>query len=294
MKFATTFVCLAALAVASCGQGKGGSAPAGQVVATVNGQEITASELRMEMGDAPSDPAKASAAQQNALQSIISRKLLVAAAKERKLDGSPLASMVKQRASEMALVQLLQMSLSSAVPKVSDAEVTEFISAHPASFSQRRLISVEQFVVPQIDPGLIKQMEPLKTMAEIQTLLDSNKVHFLRSGQVLDTVNIDPDAAAKIAGLNVNDVFVSPNGPGAVVSRISGEQVAPLAGDDAQRAAKMLLSQQRNGAQVRASIEQILAAGKSQVKINPAYQGKPAANPAAPSKIDGRPSNPAG
>ena len=273
MKFATTFVCLAALAVASCGQGKG-KAPAGQVVATVDGQEITASQLRLEMGDAPGDPTKAAAAQQNALQSIISRKLLVAAAKERKLDDSPLASMVKERASEMALVQLLQMSLSSAVPKVSDAEVADFIRAHPASFAQRRLISVEQFVVPQLEPSLIKQMEPLKTMGEIQTLLDTNKVHFLRSGQVIDTINIDPDAAAKIAGLGTDDVFVSPNGPGAVVSRISGAQLAPLVGDDAPRAAKMLLSQQRTGAQVRTSIEQILAAGKPKVKINPTYEPK--------------------
>lgn len=270
----------AALVLASCGQGKDGKAPSGQVVATVDGQEITASQLRLEMGDAPSDPAAAAAAQQGALQSIVNRKLLVAAAKDRKLDDSPLAAMVKDRAGEMALVQLLQMNLAGTVPKVSDSEVAEFVSSHPATFSQRKLISVDLLIVPQIQAALVKQMEPLDTLEQIKALLDANKVRYLPSAQVVDTLNVNPDAAARIATMNTNDVFVSPAGSGVAVSRITGSETVPLTGAEALGAARIMLAQQRSAAQVNISLEQLVKNGQSKVKINPQYQAKPAA-PAA-------------
>lgn len=278
------FVAMAATLalLGGCGSKDGGEAPKGQVVATVAGKEITASQLRLEMGDAPRDPAAAAAAQQAALQSLISRALLADAARERKLDQSPMAAMAKERAEELALVQLLQMSLASGVPKVSDEEVTNFITDHPTSFSQRKLISVDQLVVPQVPMALVRQMEPLKTMAEISSLLDANKVQYVRSASVLDTLSVNPEAAAKISALGTDEVFISPAGGGGIsVSRITGSRTEPLAGPEAERAARIMLSQQRSGKQVQESIQQILKAGQSKVKINDQYKPKPPAKPAA-------------
>lgn len=272
----SSVLCCVALAMVSCGKGGSADAPSGQVVATIDGQEITASQLRLEMGEPPSDPAAAAAAQQAALETIVNRKLLVGAAKDRELDNSPLAAMVKERAGDMALVQLLQMNLASAVPKISDNEISEFVSAHPATFSQRKLITVDQMIVPEIQPALVRQMEQLKTMADIKALLDRNNVRYLQSGQVLDTLNINPESGARITALGLDAVFISPSGKGVAISRIAGGKPAPLTGDEAQRAAQLVLAQQRSGTQVRKAMEQIVKRGQSKVKINPQYQAKAA------------------
>lgn len=275
------------LALASCGKKEAAAdAPKGQVVATIDGQEITASDLRLELPNAPSDPAAAAAAQSAALQSIVSRKLLVAEAKKRDLESSPLAAMLKKRSEELALVQLLQMSIASGVPKVSDDEVSAFISSHPATFAQRRLISVDQLLVPKIEPALVKQMEPLNTMSEVEALLNGKQVRFVRSAAVLDTLNLNPDIATKVTSLGSDDVFVVPNGPGVQVGRITSSRVEPLTGDEAKQIARMMLTRQRSATQVRQAMEQIVKDGQSKVKINPSYAAEKAPQPGAPAKAN--------
>lgn len=270
-----------ALVLASCGKGDG-EAPKGQVVATVDGQEITASELELEMRDMPSDPKVAAAVQQAALQGLISRKLLVAEAKRRDLESSPMAAMVRKRAEDLAMVQLLQASIAGNVPKVSDDEVNDFISSHPATFSQRRLISVDQLLVANIDPKLIKEIEPLKTMPEIEALLDKNNVQYVRSAAVLDTLNLNPNVATKIASLGNDEVFAVPNGTGVQIARITGSRIEPLSGDEAKRIARLVLMQQRGATQVRQGLEQIVKNGQAKVKINPQYAPKKDARPSQP------------
>ncbi len=266
------FLLLATLLLVSCGKDKKSETPKGQVVATVDGQEITASELRLEMPGTPRDPALAAAAQQTALQSLISRKLLVAEAKRRDLVNSPLAAMMRRRAEDLAMVQLLQFGIASGVPNVSNEEVKEFVASHPSTFSQRRLISVDQLVVPLIDKGLIAAMEPLDTLEQIEQLLTSRKVNYFRSAGVLDTLNVDPDAAKRVSEMTVSQVFISPNGSGGVlVSRITGSRLEPLTGEDVDRVARVMLAQQRNTSQVRRAMEQIVTAGQSKVKINESY-----------------------
>ena len=268
------------LMLASCGGG-GKEAPKGQVVATVDGKEITTSELRLEMGDAPNDPKLAANAQGAALQGLVARKLLAEEARKRGLDKSPMAAMMRARAEEMALVQLLQMNIAGGVPKVSDDEVNNYISSHPDTFSQRRLISVDQLLVGQIDPSVIKQMEPLKTMSEVEALLNDNKVKFVRSAAVMDTLNLNPEAAAKIAQLGGEEVIVMPNGPGIQVARITNSKIEPLTGEEAQRIARAMLMRQRSATQVRQSLEKIVKDGQSKVNINADYKAKDGAPPTA-------------
>src|SRR5438128_6450086 len=107
-----TVAVVASLSLGGCGQIKklmGGGKAEGQVVATVNGDEITAIELRQELGNfASRDPKIMKAAQQRALQGIILRKLMVQQAKEQKLDKSPDYAVQVQRGEANLLVQMYQ------------------------------------------------------------------------------------------------------------------------------------------------------------------------------------------
>lgn len=268
---------LTCVALAGCGKGgNNGAAPTGQVAATVNGKEITASEVRLELGPLASDPRASERAQPAALQSIVNRKILADTAVERGLDKTPSAAIMLQKARDLALIQLLEENVRANLPKVSADEAAAYVRDNPQSFSQRQLISVDQVMVGPVKPEIVQQMGPLKTMEEITALLDKNNVRYRRSAAVIDPVAIPPDAAKQIANLKVNDVFVLPNNGAVMVARIRERQAEPLSGTDASDIATQILTGQRTQNIVRQQFAQIIKQGEAKVNINAQYKPAPA------------------
>ena len=141
-----------ALTLAGCSQVKKlvGGKPKGQVVATVNGQEITTTELGTEMGSFSSkDPAVVKAAQQQALQQIIMRDLLSQKAREAKIDKSPEYTVQVKRGEETLLVQLYQRKLGASVAAPSRQDAEGFIQSHPTMFTGRKILVVDQVIAGQ-------------------------------------------------------------------------------------------------------------------------------------------------
>ena len=104
-------------------------APTGQVVATVDGDEITMRELRAELAGATFPDANArKAAEQAALQSIINRKLVAKAALEAELDKTPDFALQKERANELLLAQALQKKIVDEAPAPSREEATTYVN----------------------------------------------------------------------------------------------------------------------------------------------------------------------
>src|SRR5690606_2287544 len=125
--------------------------------------------------------------------------------------------------------------------------------------SQRRLISVDQFLVPKVDKAFIKEVGPLQTMAEVEELLKRKNMEYIPGANVLDSLSLAPEAAAKIGDLGNDEVIIAPSGGGgATISRITAKRIVPLVGPEAERVARLLLTQQRNSSQVRKGIEEIV------------------------------------
>src|SRR3954470_11840255 len=119
-------------------------APKGQVVATVDGQEITMQELQAEMGgNAPQDPNAAKAVQLAVLQRIVARDVLAKAAKDQKLDQSPQFALQMLRSKSTMLAQMLERKMATEVPPPSREDAEHFISEHPTMFAQRQMYVVE-------------------------------------------------------------------------------------------------------------------------------------------------------
>ncbi len=255
------FVGLALTLLAACHR-----TPSGQVAATVDGDEITIAELRMEMADMA-----ASAQGQGAvLQQLIGRKLLYEEAERQHLADTPAAVAARARAGDAALVQLLASKLAGeARVDESQAAIDKFITDHPAQFAQRRLISTEQLIVSGGDAGLLARISALKTMPAIEALLAQANAPYIRMQTMADTAAMVPAVAAKITGLSPDQVFVAPSPSGEIqVSRIVSSRVEPLAGDQARTAARAMLGQARADA-ARARLRAIVEQGQKQVWIDP-------------------------
>ncbi|KQT34685.1 hypothetical protein ASG29_00510 [Sphingomonas sp. Leaf412] len=273
---------LACVALAACGKG-GDAAPEGQVAATVDGKEITASEVRMELGQAGADPQLAAQQQPAALRAVVNRKLLADAAVDKGLDKTPEGAMMLQKARELALIQMLQGSIARGVPKVGPGQATDYVRDNPQLFAQRRVILLDQIQAPQVPPAILKQMAPIETMEGIVALLEANKIPFRRGNGAIDPLQIDPKALKSITDLGEGKVFVTPGPQGIQIGRITGYKDAPLTGEEAQRAALAVLGQQQTVGQVRSQFDTIIKDGQKDVKINAAYEpkgGKPTKTPA--------------
>lgn len=243
----------------------------GRVLAKVGDDAITDASVRFELGRRPSAVVEA-AAEQAILDTIVARKVLAQEARRRGLDSSPTAAMLLRRADDLALVAVLQRSLVRSLPPVTDAEVSRYISEHPAMFARRKLVRVEQLQVADIDASVVRQMEPLETLDAILALLDRSQVGYVRSAAILDTLEMEPTAASRIGAMGANAVFISPTGPRSIeVSRVLASQPDPVTGPAAVEAARRQLTRTRNTAAVTAEMARIIEAGRSQVQINPDY-----------------------
>jgi hypothetical protein len=117
-------------------------------------------------------------------------------------------------------------------------------------------------------------MEPLNTMDEIVALLSSNRVPFTATVGVIDTLNITPGSADRIAQLPPNAIFVSPEGPVTRVNRVKETRLSPVLGEQAVLLAQRQLQSQRVTALLQKQVDVIVQAGMPKVKINEAFKGR--------------------
>ena len=260
-----------ALALAACGQ-KAGDVPQGQVVATVDGKEITVAQLNAEMTGLSGMPKDA--AEREALQRLIVRRILLSEASKRGVDKQPEAAIASDQASSMAVVQLLADQFGKAVPKVSEDEAREYVRAHPSNFAQRELLFVDQLVASPAPAGFEKGLEPLHNLNDAEALLKQKNIPYRHVGSIIDTATIKNDEAAQIANVSQDDIYFIRSGDAVQVSSIIAKRSVPLNDDEAMKFAQTLLMRERVSSQVQAQLGEIVKQAKGRVMINPAYAGK--------------------
>lgn len=274
---------LPVLALAACGSG--GGQPTGQVLANVNGEEITATDLRLELGGASAPtPEQQKTLERMALQNIVNRTLLAQAAAEEGLDKSPEYAVAERRAKQAVLVELMNDKARKAIPRPSDEEVRSFVAANPVLFSERRTFVVDQLVVPQADQKLVQALRPVKTLTQAREVLAAHKARFSETTGVIDALTIPPEAARQIADLPPDEVFIIPSNGALRINHVRSSQVNPIPQDQAMNIAREMLMRQRIEGQLRNRAESIIRAGADKVKYNPEYAPPPPAKapPAAP------------
>lgn len=287
MKLRFGLVLGTAACVLLAGCEKGGKEPKGQVVATVNGDEITAIDLRNEMGNFRAPDAKIrKAAEQAALDRIIQRKLLFAAAEERKLDKTPEYAQQKERMEELALIQFWQSRIASAVPPPNKDEIDAFVAANPDLYSARKILLIDQVRTPLVqDPALIEQLKPLKTLEEVTALLNSKNVRFQQGGAQLDALTTPPPLFKQIIKLPPAEVFVIPQGNVLTINRIRETRVVPVPAEVATAHATQLLRTERTQTAVERELGAAVSAGRAKkdaIKYAKAFQPTTPVAKAAP------------
>jgi EpsD family peptidyl-prolyl cis-trans isomerase len=258
------------LVLAACG----GKQPKGQVVATYDGKEITATELHNELGGVGAPNAQVrKQVEQQALNSILVRKVLANAAEKAGVGKTPEFAQQEKAMREALLVRSWQGQIAKLTPQPSRIEADKFIRDNPDMYANRKIWIVDQLVFAESsDPGLAAAIRPLNTLDDIANLLTSREIPFRRGDDQLDALAIGPKGVAEIVKLPPNEVFVLKNGPNYVANRIRETKVVPFTGDQAVRHATALLKSQRTNDAIQRQFGSVLAQSKKQIKYAKEYE----------------------
>lgn len=249
----------AALIVTGCTKKVGG-----QVVAVVNGHEITQQELNGELNGATIPPgADRKAIMAQLLQRVIDRKLLTAKAEEQKLDQSPAFLAQMQRARDATLIDLLAANMAKSQPVPSPATVDQFVAGNPSLFAERRRYQLDQIAFPASNnPALAAKLQAAKTMDAVIAALKEANVPYQAGKGALDTAAIPPDAGRRIAQLAPGEPFLVPQNGQVVASVIRSAETVPVPADQAKAGATNLVRRQGVETAVRNELQRQRAAAK--------------------------------
>lgn len=277
MVYDNKWMIVAAVCALLAGCGDRNKAPTGQVVATVDGDEVTATDLRNELGgfNTP-DPKVRKAAEQQALDAIVTRKLLSKAAEKADVAKTPEFAQQKERTDEMLLVQAWQSQLVRSVPKPSADEAQRFMADNPDMYAARKVLLVDQlqFQLPD-DPTFAKQLQPLQTLEDVAAFLASKNIRARAQQAQLDVLQLEPHIAKQILALPPGEVFVVPAGESVVANTIRQSQIVPLTGAKAVEHATAYLRNKRAREATERQFAAVVREGRKEVKYSKAYQPAP-------------------
>jgi EpsD family peptidyl-prolyl cis-trans isomerase len=203
--------------------------PEGQVVAVVNGDEVTMQELNTELGNAqlPEGAARDELRNQ-ALDNIINRRLLAGVAKEQGIDDSPEFIVRRRQLEEALLVQMLAQSTARPMKQPTAQEVSEFVAQNPQMFANRAILTLDQVRFPTPpNQDYLKALEPANNMAEVVAALNRLGIRFERGTTRADTATMSPEMFRRLSSIGSSEPFVIPMPTGVSVSQIMASQPAP-------------------------------------------------------------------
>lgn len=235
MKSKTMTILLLASAVTMTGCKR---AATGQVVAVVNGEEVSLSELNGELQRAGAQGGDKKAIQAAALQGLIDRKLLVQQARDRGIDKDPEYLQQQRRLNDELMISMLGKQVTKNVPVPSTTEVGQYVAAHPTMFAQRTIYALDQiqFAAPA-DRAKLKSLEADHSLDEVATTLSQMGIKFARQKGMMDTAQTPPALIAQISKLPPTEPFVLASGGRVIVSVIADKRIQPLDPDQSRQLA---------------------------------------------------------
>lgn len=264
---------VAALAVAGCDK-----QPEGQVVAVVNGDEITLQQVNTELGSTQLPEGEAANQVRNmALANVVNRRLVAGIARDEQIDSSPEFIIRRQQLEENLLAQMLSQKVARTVKQPTAAEIDKFIADNPQIFANRIMLGVDQIRFPTpARNDYIKALEGADSMTAVVAVLNRLGIRFERGNVPVDSANLPRPVFNQVMSVGTREPFIIPSPAGVTVSQIVATRPAPVTGAQARPAAVSLLQRQA----VAAELEKRLEAAKADAGID--YQpgfGPPATSP---------------
>jgi EpsD family peptidyl-prolyl cis-trans isomerase len=170
------------LVMAGCSKHDEASKGGSQVVAKVNGSEITVHQLNFALSKLGKlEQSQVKAASEKVLQQMVDMELLKQKSVDEKLDRDPNVLQVLEATKQQVLAQAYMQKVAAKQATPSADEIQKFYDTHPELFSERNVYVIQEFAVKdgtqhvsEIEAGI----NAAKTPEEIAKWLQDNKYVF--------------------------------------------------------------------------------------------------------------------
>jgi len=239
-------VCAAVTLLAACGE-KPSEKAASQVLAKVNDDEITVTQLNTVLAQQPASTQISKVVRQQALDYLVDQDVLFQKAADLKLDRDPAV----MSAIEFSRRQILAQAAAGKVLKTeqikpSEQDIATFYARHPGWFAQRKLYDFISFAAPSaaVDKALQQKLNMSHGPEATRSLLSEAKVPFKEAEARLPSERVPDAANAKLGQLKPGDILLSQQGGVLIMMQYLKTEDAPVYSKDAHDLiAKMLVSQ---------------------------------------------------
>jgi hypothetical protein len=238
-----------ALALVLCGCN--GRTPTGQVVAIVNGQEITLNDLDAE--------ARATGVQNGPsvaptlLHHVIDRVLLAQASRRAKLDQYPGFPADKVRVDQRFLAEIALKKSIKPETETTDAEVMAYMAANPLAFSERQRMRIDQIIIGgQIVPSMLKKAVSINEAAK---QLEELGAPYTRRQVIVDTMQLPKTIAEKLVATPTGVFFFDQEGAAEIGSIILERQAVSMRPEAAYAEAKAAAGRAKVGREADAVLK---------------------------------------
>ncbi len=239
--------------------------PKGQIVAIVNGQEISKAQLEAELKDLPiPEYVDARKLRDTLIRGVIDRELQVQEARKLGLDQTAEFKRLKQRSDEDYLIGLIGHQAAQTVPLPIDSDIQNYIDSHPLQFARRQRLIFDQlsFAPPKNRGPLTAVLANAHSMDEVLAGLRSIGIEPTPGQGAIDTGTTDPELATQLDRAPPGEPILLPQGRRLAVGVISARETIAMSKNDsyvaaarAVRAAALLHESQAQIAAARASAE---------------------------------------
>ena len=302
---AVALAALAATLLAACGPKKD-VAPAdtagSQVVAKVNGDELTAGQLQIALQKQRGmRPDAGDAAAKQVLDQLIDEQIVAQKAIAAKLDKDPKVVAQIESARRDILARRFLESAAETAGKPADDAVRKFYDSRPALFAQRKVYMLQRVDIQAPDDRRTEvdaHVQSLKSAAELADWLKSQKLAFTTRQEQDAAEQLPPVVLDKVASMKEGQSVVVPSQTGVAALTLISSASAPKTLDDARPAIEQFLANQgrrevildlqktlRDGAKVeyQGRFAALSSAGGTGALPAPASAPVPSAIPAASS-----------
>ncbi len=190
------------------GSGKGAS----QVVAKVNGSEITVHQLNFALSKLGKlDESQLKPASEKILQQLVDMELLKQKSVAEKLDRDPNVLQVLEASRQQVLAQAYLQKVAAKQAAPSADEISKFYDAHPELFSERNVYVIQEFVIQdgsahagEIEAGI----NPLKTADDLGKWLKEHGYAFTANASRKAAEQLPLELARRLNTLKAGDTLI--------------------------------------------------------------------------------------
>jgi len=281
-------VLIVALALTACGNKE---KKPGQVLASVDGAEITVSQLNEELQRAGVQPAQQEAARKQLLESIIDRQLLQNAASKDGTDRDPKVVQAIERAKALIVAQAYLQKRIGTIAKPTKEEITDYFNKHPEFFSNRKQFDMKELVISTaaMNDQLKSAMDSAKSLEEVANWLDAHSVKFARTQLSRSSADLPPELTSKLLSMPKGQLFIIREGERSLLISIADVRDAPVDLEAAAQQIGQFLLNQKTKSASDAEVARLRSAAKIELSNQSAkaaeatpLASKPVAPPVTP------------